>query len=96
MSFVSNKKMGLCLYINTGLISDTFLAIICRTNSAAQFFVVVDVYLSIRPPPEFLPVLGTLEQYMTLTIGAALLCSPRVGSDLGRKSDWLRSFIVTI
>ena len=34
-----------------------------------------------------LPVLGLLEQYMTPTLDAALLCSSRAGADLGRKSD---------
>ena len=48
---------------------------------------------SIHPPPELLPVLGQLERYMTPTLDVALLCSSRVGSDLGRKSDWLRSFV---
>ena len=31
---------------------------------------------------------------MMPALGAALLCSIRAGSDLGRKSDWLRSYIV--
>ena len=30
---------------------------------------------------------------MTPTLDTALLCSSRAGSDLGRKSDWLRSFV---
>ena len=29
----------------------------------------------------------------TVTLDAALLCSSRAGSDLGRTSDWLRSFV---
>ena len=45
------------------------------------------LFLIIRPPPELLPVLVLLEQYMTPTLDAALLCSSRAGSDLGRKSD---------
>ena len=44
----------------------------------------------IRPPPELLPVLGPLEPP---TLDAALLCSSRVGSDLGHESpvspDWV-------
>ena len=44
-------------------------------------------FFSIRPSPELLPVLGLLEQYMTPTLDAALLCSSRAGSDLGRKSN---------
>ena len=48
---------------------------------------------SIHPPPELLPVLGPLELYMTPTLDVALLCSSRAGSDLGRKSDLLRSFV---
>ena len=46
-------------------------------------------FYSIRPPPELFPVLVPLERYMAPTLDAALLCSNRVGSDLGRKSDWL-------
>ena len=48
------------------------------------------------PPPELLPVLGPLEQYMMPTLDAALLCSPMVGSDLGHMSDWLRSLIMRL
>ena len=32
--------------------------------------------------------LGLLERYMTPTLDSALLYSSRVGSDLGRASDW--------
>ena len=46
-----------------------------------------NVFLYIRPPPELLPVLGPLERYMTNTLDAALFCSSRAGSDLGRMSD---------
>ena len=42
---------------------------------------------SIRPPPELLPVMGPLERYITPILEAALLCSSRAGSDLGRTSD---------
>ena len=38
----------------------------------------------VQPPPELLPVLGSLECYMTPTLDAALLCNSRAGSDLGR------------
>ena len=41
-------------------------------------------FFSISPLPELLPVLGPLEWYVTPTLDAALLCSSRVGSDLGR------------
>ena len=44
-------------------------------------------FFSFHPPPELLPVLGPLERYMTPTLDVALLCSSRVGSDLGRTSD---------
>ena len=44
-------------------------------------------FFSIRPPPKLLPVLGRLKLYMTPTLDAALLCSSRAGSDLGRTSD---------
>ena len=50
-------------------------------------------FLSIRSPPGLLPVLGLLERYMTPTLDTAHLCSSRAGSDLGRTSDWLRSFV---
>ena len=50
-------------------------------------------FFCIRPPPELLPVLGLLDRYMTPTLDAALLCSSRASSDLGRKSDCLRSYI---
>ena len=50
-------------------------------------------FVCIRPPLGLLPVLGPLEQYMTPTLDGALLCSSRAGSDLGRTSDWLRSFV---
>ena len=43
-----------------------------------------DFFLSIRLPPELLPVLGLLEQYMTPTLDAAMLYSSRAGSDLGQ------------
>ena len=33
----------------------------------------VELFFCIRPPPELLPVLGLLEQYMTPTLEAALL-----------------------
>ena len=48
-------------------------------------------FFIIRPPLGLLPVLGPLEQYMTPTLDAALLCSSWAGSDLGCRSDWLRS-----
>ena len=51
-------------------------------------------FFSTRPPPELLSVLGRLEQYMTRTLDAALLCTSRAGSDLGSKSDWLRSIYI--
>ena len=38
------------------------------------------VYFFIRLPPEFLPVLGPLTRRCASTLGAALLCSSRVGS----------------
>ena len=41
-------------------------------------------FISIRPPPGLLPVLGPLELYMTPTLDAALQCSSRAGSDLGQ------------
>ena len=44
-------------------------------------------FFCIHPPPELLPVLGLLEQYMLPTIDATLLCSSRAGSDLGHDSD---------
>ena len=50
-------------------------------------------FFFIPPPPELLPVLGPLEWYVTPTLIAALLCSSRTGSDLGRMSDGLRSFV---
>ena len=43
-----------------------------------------DFFFIIRPPPELLPVLGPLEQYVMPTLNTALLCSSRAGSDLGR------------
>ena len=51
------------------------------------------VFFNILPPPGLLPVLGPLERYITPTLDAALLCSSRAGSDLGRTSDRLRSFV---
>ena len=54
------------------------------------------LFLSIRPPPELLPMLGPLEWYMTPTLEAALLYSSRAGSVLGRTSDWLRSLFILI
>ena len=51
------------------------------------------IFFCIRPPPELLPVLGPLERYMTPTLDAALLYSSRAGSDLGRTSVRLRSFL---
>ena len=70
-------------------------------NSANRFNCLISIvhilfvvtFFSIRPPPELLPVLGPLERYMTPALYAALLCSSRAGSDLGRKSDGLRSFV---
>ena len=44
-------------------------------------------FLSIRPSPGLLPVLGPLERYMTPTLDVALLSSSRAGADLGRTSD---------
>ena len=46
-------------------------------------FIFIYIFLSIRPPPGLLPVLGLLERYMTPTLDAAMLCSSRAGSDLG-------------
>ena len=46
-----------------------------------------DYFFCIHPPPELIPVLGPLEQYMTPTLDAALLYSSRVGSDLGQTLD---------
>ena len=40
-----------------------------------------------RPPPGLLAVLGLLERYMTPTLDSALLCSSRVGANLGRMWD---------
>ena len=56
---------------------------------------IVHFFLSINPPPApgLLPVLGPLEWYMTPTLDTALLYSSRAGSDLGRTSDGLRSFV---
>ena len=62
------------------------------------FFSLLSVFLcffSIFPPLELLPVLGLLEGYMTPTLDAALLSSSRAGSELGSKSDWLRSTITS-
>ena len=51
-------------------------------------------FFTILPLPELLPVLRPLERYMMPTLDAALLCSSRVGSDLGLTSDrFLRSFV---
>ena len=68
----------------------------CRWNYVPKFLkfqLGPDFFLSIPPPPGLLPVLGPLERYMTPTLDTALLCSSRAGSDLGRTSDWLRSFV---
>ena len=47
----------------------------------------------IRPHPELLPVLGPMERWRD-ALDAALLCSSRAGSDLGRVSGLvLRSFV---
>ena len=51
------------------------------------------IFLSIRPSPELLPVLGPLERYVMLTLDVALICNSRAGSDLGHKSDWLEEHI---
>ena len=51
------------------------------------------IFLSIRPSPELLPVLGPLERYVTLTLDVALICNSRAGSDLGHMSDWLEEHI---
>ena len=40
-------------------------------------------FLIIRLPPEFLPASGPTERWCASTLGAALLCSSRAGSDLG-------------
>ena len=40
-------------------------------------------YFFIRLPPEFFPVSGLTERWCASTLGAALLCSSRAGSDLG-------------
>ena len=45
------------------------------------------VFFSIRPPLGLPPVLGPLEQYMTLTLDSALLISSRAGADLGWTLD---------
>ena len=50
-------------------------------------------FFIILPPTGLLPVLEQLEWYMTPTLDLALLYSSRAGSDLGRPSDWLRSFV---
>ena len=42
--------------------------------------------------PEFLPVLGPLTRWCASTLGAALLCSSRAGSDLGLVSRWVEGF----
>ena len=55
------------------------------------YFLLFCFFFSIPPPPELLPVLGPLERYMMPTLDATLLCSSRLGFDLGCKSDWLRS-----
>ena len=57
------------------------------------FVMIVCFSLNICPPPGLLPVLGPLEQYVTPTLDTALLISSRVGADLGRMSDRLRSFV---
>ena len=49
-------------------------------------------FFCIHPPPELLPVLGPLERYVMPTLDAALLCSSRAGSDLGRTLDWFGEF----
>ena len=41
----------------------------------------------IRPSRGLLPVLGSLERYMTPTLDTALLISSRAGTDLGLTSD---------
>ena len=46
---------------------------------------VIYLFFCIHPPPELLPVLVPLEQYMTPTLDAALLYGSRMGSDLGYK-----------
>ena len=49
---------------------------------AGDFAVLTQVIIFfIRLPPEFLPVLGTLTRSCVSTLGAALLCSSRAGSD---------------
>ena len=45
-------------------------------------------FFSIRPFQDLLPLLGPLELYVTPKLVAALLCSSRAGSDLGRMSVW--------
>ena len=43
----------------------------------------------IRPPPELLPVLGRWNGDVMPTLDAALLCSSRAGSNLGRVSGFI-------
>ena len=45
------------------------------------------LFLSICPPPGFIPVLGLLERYMMPTLDSALLYSSRAGADPGRLID---------
>ena len=77
---------GFC-YLNIELTIE-IKGIECLTKVMIVFY-----FVSIRPPPEFLPVFGPLKWYMTPTLDAALLCivhrdwvttiSSRAGADLG-------------
>ena len=50
-------------------------------------------FFFIHLPPEFLPVLGPLTRWCASTLGAALLSSSWVGSDLGLVSRWVEGFV---
>ena len=68
-------------------VENIFLVVIPYTKANLENIYLNIYFFCIRPPPEWLPVLGPLEHYMTPTLDAALLCGSRAGSDLGRKSD---------
>ena len=42
-----------------------------------------ELFFFIRLPPEFLPMLGLLTRWCASTLGAALVCSSKAGSDFG-------------
>ena len=52
--------------------------------SFCHIIIIIIIIFSIRPPPGLLPVLGSLERYMTPTLDSAVLISSRAGADLGR------------